>query len=464
MATSGPRRRGVRRALPLLALLVLVLGLPLAVGPEPGARVAAGISLAAAATASSDPAATPRASALAGASAPTTAPTTAAAEPTPTAPSIVDVPVIHAPRPTAPALPTTRRLELQRRLDGIRTKYSLPGVSATIILSDGTTWQGTSGFADVAAKKPVTPGTAFAIASVTKTFTAALTLALADEGRFDIDDRVRTYLPDLGLDRRITIRQLLDHTSGLRDYFFHRRIDRRLLADPDRRWDEARALRHVGKPYFKPGRGWHYSNTNYLVLGLLAERVTGRSLGEELRDRFLDPLGLRHTWYQPTEDPTAAVAHAYRLTGGAGALRAIDLSDGSAMSPFTSVVTAAAGAGAIASTSTDLARWARALYGGEVLSGAAIGEMIGDAVRTKQYAPSARYGLGVQFVEISGRAALGHSGRLLGSRSVVRWLPAERVAVAVLTNQSRTDPAIIARALLKIALRPAAACDCGPRR
>jgi CubicO group peptidase (beta-lactamase class C family) len=127
-------------------------------------------------------------------------------------------------------------------------------------------------------------------------------------------------------------------------------------------------------------------------------------------------------------------------------------------------VTAAAGAGAIASNPTDLARWARALYGGEVLSGAALGEMIGDAVRTEQYAPAVRYGLGVQFVEVGGRAALGHSGRLLGARSVVRWLPAEQVAVAVLTNQSRTDPGIVARALLRIALRPAADCDCGPRR
>jgi D-alanyl-D-alanine carboxypeptidase len=363
-----------------------------------------------------------------------------------------------------PSLTAATRRELQLRLDGIRTKYALPGISATIILSDGTSWVGTSGLADVAADVPVRPETAFAIASVSKTFTAALTLALAEEGRFAIDDRVRTWLPELDIDRRITIRQLLDHTSGLRDYFFHPRIDRRLLARPDRRWDEARALRYVGRPYFKPGRGWHYSNTNYLVLGLLAERVTGRSLGEELRDRFFEPLGLRHTWYQPTDEPTGPVAHGYRLTGKGDRVRAVDLSDGSSMTPFTSVVTAAAGAGAIASNPTDLARWARALYGGEVLSGAALGEMIGDAVRTEQYAPAVRYGLGVQFVEVGGRAALGHSGRLLGARSVVRWLPAEQVAVAVLTNQSRTDPGIVARALLRIALRPAADCDCGPRR
>ena len=456
MATTRPRRRGVRRAFPILALVAVALGVSIAVGPKPSSGGNAGTALAAA---SSD-AATPVATAH-----PTRSPRPSpTASPTPDPTPAVPVVVVHPPRPAPPSLTAATRRELQLRLDGIRTKYALPGISATIILSDGTSWVGTSGLADVAAEVPVRPETAFAIASVSKTFTAALTLALAEERRFAIDDRVRTYLPDLDLDRRITIRQLLDHTSGLRDYFFHPRIDRRLLARPDRRWDEARALRYVGTPYFKPGRGWHYSNTNYLVLGLLAERVTGRSLGEELRDRFFEPLGLRHTWYQPTDEPTGPVAHGYRLTGSGDDVRAVDLTDGSSMTPFTSVVTAAAGAGAIASTSTDLARWARALYGGEVLSGAAFGEMIGDAVRTEQYAPAVRYGLGVQFVEVGGRAALGHSGRLLGARSVIRWLPAEQVAVAVLTNQSRTDPGIVARALLRIALRPATDCDCGPRR
>jgi D-alanyl-D-alanine carboxypeptidase len=471
MATSGPRRRGVRPAVSLLALVALAAAFPVALGPEPTGTAQAGIGLATAASpgiASESPGIAPASPAASAdrptaTSRPTTSPAPTATPTTPTTPTI-DVPVVHPARPTPPSLDGARRLELQQRLDGIRDKYAIPGISVTIIMADGTIWTGTSGYADVAAKEPVTPATAFAIASVTKTFTAALTLALADAGHFDLDDRVRTYLPELAIDRRITIRQLLDHTSGLRDYFFHPRIDRRLLARPGRRWDEARTLRYVGKPYFKPGRGWHYSNTNYLVLGLLAERVTGRSLAEELRARFFAPFALDHTWYQPTEEATGPVAHGYRLTGDGDRVRPVDLSDGSGITPFTSVVTAAAGAGGIASTPTDLARWARALYGGEVLSSVAFGEMIGDAVRTDQYSPAVRYGLGVQFAEVGKRAALGHSGRLLGSRAVVRWLPAERLAVAVLTNQSRTDPGIVARALLRIALRPAPDCDCGPRR
>jgi D-alanyl-D-alanine carboxypeptidase len=353
---------------------------------------------------------------------------------------------------------------LQTRLDGIRVKYGIPGVSVAILFADGAAWIGASGSADLGERIPVTPSTAFAVASITKTFTGALVLTLVEDGAVRLDEPVRRYLPGLDIDRRITVRQLLDHTSGLRDYFFHPRIDRALLSRPERRWDAARSLRYVGKPYFKPGRGWHYSNTNYLILGMLAEAVTGDPLAVALRERFFEPLALRNTYEQTAEEPRGAVAHGYRFQSGAPDAKAIDLSDGTSMMPFTSVVTAAAGAGAIASSATDLARWARALYGGEVLAEDSLRAMLDDATRTDRYKPPVRYGLGVQFVDLGGRPAIGHSGRLLGFRSVVRWLPAERMAVAVVTNQSRTDPGIIARALSKIALRVPVDCDCGQRR
>lgn len=366
--------------------------------------------------------------------------------------------------PDRPSAPIVTRQALQKRLDGIRRKYAIPGVSVAITFPDGATWVGTSGVADVARDVPVTPDTAFAIASVTKTFTAALVMVLAEEGRLSLDASVRSYLPDLRIDRKITIRQLLDHTSGLRDYFFHPLIDPVLLEHPTRRWSEEEALRYAGKPYFKPGRGWHYSNTNYLILGMLAAEVGGAPLEEQWRVRFLEPLGLSDTYYQPTEMPSGPTAHGYRFATTAVDAPAVDLSDGTTIIPFTSVVTAAAGAGGLASSASDLARWARALYAGRVLDAASVQAMIDDAARTERFKPSVPYGLGTQVVDVGGRTTLGHSGRLLGFRSVVRWLPEEGIAIAVLTNQSRTDPAIIARALLKIALTPTVDCVCADRR
>ena len=361
------------------------------------------------------------------------------------------------------ATPATRR-SLQKRLDQLRERYGVPGISVTILFPDGSSWVGVSGLANVAAKTPVTASTSFAIASVSKTFTAALVLALAQDGTIGLDVPVRTYLPDVKVNARITVRQLLDHTSGLRDYFFHPAIDKKLLTDRDRVWGTADAMKHVGKAYFKPGTGWHYSNTNYLVLGMLAERVGGAPLADQVRARFLDPLGLRHTWYQPTEEASADGAHGYRFESTAKDATAIDLSDGSAYMPFTSVVTAAAGAGAFASNSTDLVRWARALYAGAVLSQASVDAMVGDISRTALYKPRVPYGLGVQRQEIDGFASLGHSGRLLGFRSAVRWLPDEDVAIAVVTNQSRTDPGIFVRALLRTARAAGACVNCTSQR
>jgi D-alanyl-D-alanine carboxypeptidase len=380
-------------------------------------------------------------------------------------PPLVSSIAVGPPATDAPsATPATRRA-LQARLDQLRERYGIPGISVTILFPDGSSWQGVSGLADVERKTPVTSSTSFAIASVSKTFTAALVMTLAQTGKIGLDEPVRLYLPELKkVDGAITVRQLLDHTSGLRDYFFHPAIDHLLLTDPGRRWDAAMSMKYVGKPYFKPGKGWHYSNTNYLVLGLLAERVGGAPLGEQIRSRFLDPLGLRHTWYQPAEAPTSVGAHGYRFKSAAKQAPAIDLSDGSPFMPFTSVVTAAGGAGGIASTSADLARWARALYGGGVLSQVSVDAMIGDVASTAPYKPRVPYGLGVQRLDIDGALSLGHSGRLLGFRSDVRWLPDEDIAIAVLTNQSRTDPGIVVRALLKIARQETACVNCTSQR
>ncbi len=197
---------------------------------------------------------------------------------------------------------------------------------------------------------------------------------------------------------------------------------------------------------------------------MLAEAVGHASLADQLRTRFLDPLGLTRTYYQPTEAPRGPVARGYRFASTQVDEPAVNLSDGTEVVPFTSVVTAAAAAGGLAASASDIARWARALYAGGVLAPASVDAMVEDIARTAEYRPGLPYGLGVQAIEVGGRPTLGHSGRLLGFRSVVRWLPQDGVAIAVLTNQSRTDPGIIARALLKIALAPTGPCACAPLR
>jgi D-alanyl-D-alanine carboxypeptidase len=350
------------------------------------------------------------------------------------------------------------RAALDARLDTLRARAGIPGISVAIVFPDGSTWQGTAGLADVAAARPVTADTAFPVASVSKTFTAAVILGLIEDGKLGLDTSAKSYLPSLPIDPKITIRELLDHTSGLRDFFYGAGVDHALLTAPARVWDAARSLKYLGKPYSKPGLAWHYSNTNYLVLGMVAEAVGRAPVADQLRERFLGPLGLDHTYYQAVERPRGPVVHDYRFTGSAPALPAIDLSDGSAIVPFTSVVTAAGAAGSIATTATDLAHWARALYGGAALVSATREAMLDDVLRTAQLKPAIGYGLGVQSVVVDGVPALGHSGRYLGARAVFRWLPNQRIAIAVLTNQSRSDPNPILASLLKLALVPQRDC------
>jgi D-alanyl-D-alanine carboxypeptidase len=247
---------------------------------------------------------------------------------------------------------------------------------------------------------------------------------------------------------------LLDHTSGLSDYFENPLIDRLLQGRPDLVWTPAMALKYVRAPYFKPGTAWHYSNTNYLLLGLIAERVTGQSLDEELRERFLDPLRLDHTWYQVAESPETAIAHGYRLLNSGAATKALDLTRSSDVMPFRSVLTAAGGAGSIAATSGDLAVWAEALYSGKVLPESAFRLMVDDVARTVRYKPRLPYGLGVQAPKIESWPTLGHSGRLLGFRGAVRYVTTAGITIAVLTNQSRVDVSPLVRRLLRIILAP----------
>jgi D-alanyl-D-alanine carboxypeptidase len=436
---SGRRRKGraLVRAVASTALALIVAGCGEVVPRErPVASVAPADAPAAVAT--DGPAASPT-----GRPGPTASPSTAGP------PSVATG---HAP-----AIPS---VALQAAIIRFLHSTSTPGISATIRWPDGRTWNGSAGYSNVAARTPVTASTAFAVASMSKTFTAALILELVDRGMLRLDDPAGRYLagrllPGGSIDPRITIRMLLDHTSGLFDVFLNPKIDSALQSKPATRWSAARALSYGGKAYFAPGAGWHYSNTNYLLLGLIAERVTGHDLGTELERGFLGPLGLDRTWVQASGQPRAIVAHGYDVGGPKAARTVRDLADGTGVAPFTSVITALGAAGAIASTSADLATWAADLYGGKVVSRAMLEAMTGDQQRTRDYIPGVLYGLGVQVLQVGPWTTLGHSGRLLGFRGQMRYVPATGVSIAVLTNQSRADVAPLVSTLLRIVLPPA---------
>lgn len=365
--------------------------------------------------------------------------------------SVVPSGAISPASPTPdPSLVASR---LQLTLDRVRAQLSIPGVSVAIMWDDGRTWVGASGLRNVAAGDPMTSGTAFALASISKTFTAAVVLQLVEEGRLSLDAPVAPLLPKYKLDGRITLRMLLDHTSGLPDFFFGKGIDAALLRTPNATWTPLKSWSYVPAVHGAPGKVWNYSNTNYLLLGELVTAVTGNPLAVEIRTRLLNPLGLATAYYQAVEQPKEAGTLAYELLAKAGGgWTARRVAPASAVMPFRSVVTAAGGAGSLAATALDTARWMRAWAGGEVLNADMQAQMLADVARTVKLHANIPYGLGIQRVTLNGYNALGHSGRYLGIRNVVRYLPKAGITIAVLTNQSLWDPERIASALLKVVL------------
>jgi D-alanyl-D-alanine carboxypeptidase len=297
-------------------------------------------------------------------------------------------------------------------------------VSAAVQRSDGTTWSGVSGRADLGPPSvAVTPDTPFVIASVTKTFVAATVLQLDEEGVLDIDAPLSRWLPAYPGGDTVRLRHLLAHTSGIADILDGRFYERVVLEKPRHAWTwpELRAVMHG--PRWTPGRYYDYSNTNYILLGRVVELATGDSIAAQIRQRFLDPLGLTHTWFQGQEPAPATVARGYRRASGDW--RAIG--GGTGLQPTTSIATFVWAAGAMVSTPRDLVTWARALFGGRVLKRASMERML-------SFGPG-DYGLGVRRTWMGDRRAWGHGGALHGFETSLWYLPRLDAAVAVTWNR-----------------------------
>ena len=376
---------------------------------------------------------------------PTAAPTVSPS-PSPTiAPvtvSLVPVPVsrFETPAPAGATLDKATTAALQKALDALRSAKSYPGMSAALMFADGTLWNGQSGLAIRSNKTVVTQDTLFSIGSITKTFVAALVCRLAEAGTISLGDPLSKYVTGFPNAANISLRQLLNHTSGIRDLFTS--LGPKLLANPTRVWTPAQVLAGIGSPYFAPGKGYKYSNTDFVLLGLVVEKATGKTVAAAIRSDLLTPLGLTHTYFQVSETPSGPEAHGY----GPKASSARDYSAGK-MIPFTSEVTAAGASGAYVSTASDIARWANALYSGNILDLATLSSMT-DISPSLPYKPAWPYGLGFEETTIAGQVAWGHRGHLDGFWSAMWYLPDLHVTVVVLTNAEWADPVAAAAALV----------------
>lgn len=336
---------------------------------------------------------------------------------------------------------------LQTALNAARAGGRLAGISAAVVFPDGSMWTGQSGSAILASKTPVTANTLFSVGSISKTFVAALALRLAEQGTISLNDPLSKYVPTFPNASHITLSELLDHRSGIHDVFTSPGMADAILANPSQMWTVNEVLARIGKPYFSPGRGYEYSNTNYILLGVVIEKATGKTIASLVRSQFLDPLGMKNTWFQPEEKvATTNFAQGYMNT----ASRPRDVSVGQSMLPYNSEATVAWTSGGFVSTASDLARWASALYGGGVLDEAELASMT-DVSPTLPYTKYP-YGYGFERTTIDKQMAWGHRGHLDGFWSAMWYLPDYGITIVILTNDEWTQTQTVSAQLVQTLL------------
>jgi D-alanyl-D-alanine carboxypeptidase len=306
------------------------------------------------------------------------------------------------------------------------------GMAVTVMTGDGT-WSGATGKAD--GVRDVRVDDQFAIASLTKPVVAAQMMQMVEDGDLALDDLAADHLPqDLHFDTNgATIRDLLSQHSGIPDYY--PAVHERLEDDRLRVWTPADLLDLVPADRAPAGETFDYTDTNYLLLGLVIEQVRGRPIAEVLRDGVLSIDGVERLIYQPSEVPTEPMAMPY---GGSTEI----LETGGGYLPSLAHVTSDGPGAAMASDSMSLARWWRAFCAGEIVSQASMTEMT--TFRD-------RYGLGLYNPGDPYAQVVGHTGQHDGYVSWAGCLPEDGSVVVVLTNHVVDDIGAMARPLVDAA-------------
>lgn len=326
---------------------------------------------------------------------------------------------------------------LQAKLDSLHAAGHFPGATLGVHLPDGRTLALSTGVAD-SSGTPMRPRDRMLAGSVGKTFVAAVALQLVQEGKLGLDQPISTWLgaepwfERLPNARAITVRMLMNHTSGLVRYEFNDAFLRDLNANPLRRWTAAERVAYIlgTQPPFAAGQGWDYSDTNYIVLGAIIERITGGTLNDQIRRRVLEPQRLGDVI------PSDTVVLPGVVQGYAGAENPFGhqptmIRDGR----FIVNPQFEWAGGGYATSAADLARWAAILWGGRAFSPALLPQVV-DGVSAPALGNGVRYGLGVIVRDGALGPSWGHSGYFPGYLTDVRYYPRQRFAVALQVNAS----------------------------
>lgn len=395
-------------------------------------------------------------------------------EPTTTAPSGRSIGSQPAHTTTISSAPTQSALKpidptaFQAVVDAAAKKLMVPGVVVALRTPQGN-FGAVVGTTELGAPTPPDANTHFRIASNTKTMTAALIGLLAQDGKLQFSDPVSTYVPDVPNGKNITIAELLKMRSGLYNYTDAPEISATMDADPRKVWtpQEVLAIAFLHPPPFPPDASYEYNNTNYALLGLIAEKVGGRPLAEQFQDRIFGPLGLHQTSLPAADDTSipAPYSHGYMYGGSSYAMvdepypadmqvaaRAGTLQPTDYTNQNPSYATAAGGA---ISTADNVATWMRALVSGKVFNADYQQQWLTSVQpENPDQSDGQKYGYGISYQRFGPNAAMYyHGGELPGFNSFMGYDPDNEVTLVIWTNLTLSpDGKTTAQALLPIVL------------
>lgn len=338
-----------------------------------------------------------------------------------------------------PPFSSEEQLALQAIVAEGLARQRVPGVVAGVWSPQRGAWTYALGIGDLQTAAPMRIDDHFRIASVTKTFVATVILQLVDEGQLSLDDTLQPFVAGIPNGESITIRQLLGMTAGIFNYVNDPAFEDAYTRDPLMSFTPENAVEIVRqhKPNFAPGEQLLYSDTNYILLGLIMEHVTGRTAVELITTRILEPLGLTNTSFPDTPDMPQPFPNGYAASPGSANLR-----DLTASNP-----TVAWTAGAMISTLEDLRVWARALADGTLLSPATQQARLQTETLGQRQGFDIGYGLGI--VEING--FYGHNGAIFGYSTWMLYSPELNATLVVLANRGETETEFAGTIALDIA-------------
>jgi D-alanyl-D-alanine carboxypeptidase len=326
-------------------------------------------------------------------------------------------------------IPFNLKKQWDRSLDSMRNVLGVKSLGGACQLSDNAIWATSVGISSLVPRVDVTSNDAYNIGSVTKTLTAAVMLQFADEGKLNLDDSIGKYLENMNfVNSKITIRQMLRHQSGLNDIFAHPNFGQILMADQSKIWRPRELIsRFLRTPKFQPGTTWDYCNTNYLLCDLIMEKITGNPYYVEIRKRFIDPIGLNSFAAPAFELLTTPVAHAWLDLNGDGIP---DDADNFYMN-YTALNSTAGASGSYFATPTDLTRWTRKYFRGDLVSASKMDEA--KVTVSAPGLPGATYGLGLNRKTFMNEIGWGHGGDLVYSAN--SWyFPKYDMSITILCN------------------------------